>query len=283
MVFGNAQREAPSDARSMQKLWRRAAYAENSARFAAKFILLWRRSQPTRQGSRWSRCLATASTQRVAGDLRQRGEKHRQADKRDNFRKSHCKIDIDDTDRAARTEEPFLLLTSFGRVLFGTEKVERDVRLIADDPTIVRDWRNVEKIAGFEFNHATVIERNGCSSGKNQADMFDGATRRAYAWTNMLAPFPARLISRTPNRHPSDVHQFEFPFFHRTHFIGRLEPFQNHADFFAAHLWLQRTLDHLCDFTLSVVPEFSSLDNRNTNQGRACAQRSLEEGRHLWR
>jgi hypothetical protein len=71
---------------------------------------------------------------------------------------------------------PYLL---FGRVLFGAEKMKRDVRLISDDPTIVRDWRNVEKIAGFELDHSTIVERNGCSSGNNQANVFNRTTCRA--------------------------------------------------------------------------------------------------------
>jgi hypothetical protein len=130
---------------------------------------------------------------------------------------------------------PYLL---FGRVLFGAEKVKRDVRLIADDPAIVRDGRNVEKIAGFELDHSTIIERNCCSSGKDKADVFDRATRRADTWTDVLAPFPTGFVGCTPNCHPADVHELEFPFFHYPHFIRRLEPFQNHADFFATHFWL---------------------------------------------
>jgi hypothetical protein len=121
------------------------------------------------------------------------------------------------------------------RVLFGAEKVKRNVGLIADDPAIVRDGRNVEKIAGFEFDHQTIIERDGGDSRENEANVFNRATRRADTWTDVLAPFPTGFIRRAPNRHPADVNQFELPFLHPPHFIRRLEPFQNHAKFFGAH------------------------------------------------
>ena len=50
---------------------------------------------------------------------------------------------------------------AFGRVLFSSEEVQRHVRLITNDPAVVRHWRNVKQIACVKFNYATIIERNG--------------------------------------------------------------------------------------------------------------------------
>src|SRR3982074_1608750 len=56
-------------------------------------------------------------------------------------------------------------------------------------------------------------------------------TRCADTRTNVLAPFPTRVISRAANRHPADVHQFKFSLLHHPHFIRRLEPLQDDRDF----------------------------------------------------
>ena len=48
---------------------------------------------------------------------------------------------------------------AFGRVILGAEEVQRHVRLIADDPAVVRHRRNVKQIACVKFNYATIIER----------------------------------------------------------------------------------------------------------------------------
>ncbi len=48
---------------------------------------------------------------------------------------------------------------AFSRVLLGAEKVQRHIRLIANDPAVVRHRRNVKQIACVKFNYATIIER----------------------------------------------------------------------------------------------------------------------------
>src|SRR6266853_1797996 len=53
---------------------------------------------------------------------------------------------------------------AFGRVLLGAEEVQRHIRLIANDPAVVRDRRNVKQIACVKFNYATIIERYCCGS-----------------------------------------------------------------------------------------------------------------------
>jgi len=105
------------------------------------------------------------------------------------------------------------------------KKVKRYVRLVADDPTVVRNRRNMKNVARVQFENATIIERGGCGSRKNESDVFNMTARRPDGWTDMLAPFPTRLVSRAPNRHSAYVHQFKFPFLHHPHFIRRFELF----------------------------------------------------------
>ena|SRR5882724_3002803 len=49
---------------------------------------------------------------------------------------------------------------AFSRVLLGAEKVQRNIRLITNDPAVVRHRRNVKQIACVKLNYATLIERN---------------------------------------------------------------------------------------------------------------------------
>src|SRR5690242_16183301 len=65
--------------------------------------------------------------------------------------------------------------------------------------------------------------------------MFNRTTRRADSGTDVLAPFPPRLIRRTTNCDSADVDNLEFPFLHHAHFIRRVERFQNDRKLFVVH------------------------------------------------
>ena len=125
--------------------------------------------------------------------------------------------------------------TTFGRVILGSEEVQRHVRLIANDPTVVWHGRNVEQIACVKLTYSTIIERNGRGSRENEPDVFNRTTRRANTRANVLAPFPSWLIRRTTNCDSAQVDQLEFPFLHHAHFIRRVERFQNDPYLLAVH------------------------------------------------
>src|SRR5882724_2711615 len=57
--------------------------------------------------------------------------------------------------------------------------------------------------------------------------MFNRTTLRANARADVLTPFPPGLIRRTTNCDSAEVDQLEFAFLHHTHFIRRVERFQN--------------------------------------------------------
>src|SRR6476620_7483338 len=62
---------------------------------------------------------------------------------------------------------------AFSRVLLGAEKVQRRVRLIANDPTVVWHGRNIKQIACAKLNYATMIECNCRGSRENKPDVFN--------------------------------------------------------------------------------------------------------------
>src|SRR5262249_55665227 len=128
--------------------------------------------------------------------------------------------------------------TASGPVFFGSEKVQGNVRLIADNPAVVRYRRNVKQLAGFQFNYATIIERNCRSSRKNEPDMFNRAARPADTGANVLAPFPPGLICRTSDCDSAEVHQLKFALLHHAHFIRRVERFQNDRYLLTIHTQL---------------------------------------------
>src|SRR6476620_9687576 len=124
---------------------------------------------------------------------------------------------------------------AFSRVLFSAEKVQRHIRLIANDPAVVRHRRNVKQVACVKLNYATIVERNCRGPRENKPDMFNGTTRRANTRTNVLAPFPPGLIRRPTNCDSAEVNQLEFSFLHHAHFIRRVERFQNDCHLLSVH------------------------------------------------
>jgi len=124
---------------------------------------------------------------------------------------------------------------AFGRVILGSEEVQRHVRFIANDPAIVRHRRNVKQITGVKLNYATIIERDCRRPRENKPDMFNGTTGRANTRADMLAPFPPWLIRRTTNCDSAQVDQLKFPFLHHAHFIRSVERFQNDCYLLAVH------------------------------------------------
>src|SRR5262245_60447857 len=124
---------------------------------------------------------------------------------------------------------------AFRRILFSAEKVQRNIRLIANNPAIVWHRRNVKEFACFQLDHATVIKCNCSRSRENEPDMFNRTACCADTRSDMFAPLPPRFVRRTTNCDSAEVNQLEFPFFHHTHFIRRIEGLQNDRYLFVVH------------------------------------------------
>lgn len=83
----------------------------------------------------------------------------------------------------------------------GTQEVQRNVRLFANHPAVMRLGRNVEKIAGLHFRYPTIGERRRRASRHHHADVLHRAILLADSGTDVLRPLPARLVRGTPYRH----------------------------------------------------------------------------------
>ena len=85
-------------------------------------------------------------------------------------------------------------------IICGTHKMERHVRVIADDPAMVtrRPGWNVKEGTGTEFVNRAVFHRSGGTAGKHQAYMLAVAMRCAYSVSNIDGPPPPRLVRARP-------------------------------------------------------------------------------------
>ena len=59
--------------------------------------------------------------------------------------------------------------------MISPEKVERNIRFVADDPAVVWHGRNVKELTGTQFKDAAVVQCRCCGAGKDHADVLDFA------------------------------------------------------------------------------------------------------------
>src|SRR5689334_8418954 len=95
-------------------------------------------------------------------------------------------------------------------VTIRTEKMQRDVRLVADDPAVVRDGGDVEDLPGAELEDRAVVERGGGGAGEHHAHVLDRATGGADGRPDVLAPLPSRLVGGAADGQAAEVHDLEF-------------------------------------------------------------------------
>src|SRR5579862_3056297 len=70
-------------------------------------------------------------------------------------------------------------------ILGGTHQVQRDIRFIAHNPTVVAG-RDVENVARFHLDHAPIIHRRSGASRHDQTDVFDVAASLPERSTHVL-------------------------------------------------------------------------------------------------
>ena len=58
------------------------------------------------------------------------------------------------------TRTALAVSTTFGRVILGSEEVQRHVRFIANDPAIMRHRRNVKQMPCVKLNYAIIVATN---------------------------------------------------------------------------------------------------------------------------
>jgi hypothetical protein len=85
----------------------------------------------------------------------------------------------------------------------------------------------MEEFSHAQFENGAVLEGRGSRAGHDQSNMFYKTVRGACFCPDMLAPFPAGLVSRAPNRHSAQMHDFEPALLKNADFIRRFESFKN--------------------------------------------------------
>ena len=105
--------------------------------------------------------------------------------------------------------------------------MQRYVRFVTHDPTVMGLGWNVEKIARLHFCHPAVSERRSSTSGNNHADVLYGAICLAKVWSNIYRPFPSRLVRSPSDCHSAQAYGFEFSFLELSNFVRLFESFKN--------------------------------------------------------
>ena len=83
------------------------------------------------------------------------------------------------------------------------------IGLLADDPAVMRDLRNVKQRALLQLGHRTVFERNRCRPGHHHSDVFDLAVAGSQAAPHMLGPLPSWLVGGAPENEASQANDLE--------------------------------------------------------------------------
>ncbi len=105
-------------------------------------------------------------------------------------------------------------------VVLAAEDVQRDVRLVTDDPAVMTR-RNVEEVAGAHHDFTSAVHLRNCLAAEHQADMLDLTGGLARRSPDVLGPPPARLVCRPTQRHRTNRIELELPLLERPH-LGRV-------------------------------------------------------------
>src|SRR6516165_5414777 len=105
--------------------------------------------------------------------------------------------------------------------------MQRNVRLVANDPTIV-PWRDIEDVSWFHFEHLAIV--HGCSgpAGYHHPDMLHATTRGPRGPAHMHRPFPARFVGGAADGHAAQPDHFEFALLEASHLIRLFESLEDH-------------------------------------------------------
>src|SRR5437016_5031082 len=110
------------------------------------------------------------------------------------------------------------------RVFFRSEKVKRNIRLIAHDPTVV-PGTDVKDVPRLHHVRPSILH-GACSLPRDHhADVLHLTKGRPRNWGDMLRPFPAGFIWRQADRHSADLDEFKSYFLENANLIRVLKSF----------------------------------------------------------
>src|SRR5262249_13225090 len=108
------------------------------------------------------------------------------------------------------------------RVFLRSEKMKRNIRLIAHDPAVMART-DVKAVDRFHDIRSTTLHCTRRLSGYHHPDMLHLAKGSPSNWCNVLRPFPAGFIYLAANCHSADLDEFEPSFFKSANLIRLLE------------------------------------------------------------
>src|SRR5580700_1605486 len=110
------------------------------------------------------------------------------------------------------------------RIFFRSEKVKRNIRLMAHDPTVV-PGTDVKDVSRFHYVRPSILHDACGLSRDHHANMLHLTKGSASNWCDVLRPFPAGFIRRTPDRHSADLNEFKPSFLKSANLIRALKLF----------------------------------------------------------
>ena len=115
--------------------------------------------------------------------------------------------------------------SSAGGVVVGAEEMNRDVRLVADYPTVVRHGWNVKQVACTQLDDVAVVEGRRRRTRHDQSDVSNNATRGTRIRADVVGPLPPRLVASSAESEPAQSYDLEPSFGELPYLIGLLERF----------------------------------------------------------
>jgi hypothetical protein len=109
----------------------------------------------------------------------------------------------------------------------GAQEVQRHVRLVPDDPAVVRLRRYVEELSRAQLYYSAIGEGSGSPAREHQTDVLYGAADRTHTWAYMGRPTPARFVGRAADGEAAEMHELEATLDHLSDFVGRFEALEN--------------------------------------------------------
>src|SRR5437764_1963747 len=126
-----------------------------------------------------------------------------------------------DRDREAHPPEPSHN-SSAGGVLLAADDVQRYVRLVADDPTVMSGW-HIEEIPCPHHHLAAVIHLRDRLAAQHEPDVLDLARALSGPRPHVLGPLPAWLIGRPAEGGRSDAVELELALLECPHLARLVE------------------------------------------------------------
>src|SRR6266480_199643 len=120
------------------------------------------------------------------------------------------------------------------RVFFRSEKVKRNIRLIAHHPTIV-PGTNVKDVSRLHDVRSSILHRARSLSRDHHANVLHLTAGRPGNGCDMLRPFPAGLICRPADRHSADLDEFKPSFLKSANLIRLLKSFNYEVNVIRKH------------------------------------------------